>query len=224
MLAGLRGERIAEHFFNRDVWVNFELAAVIVLASGKFVFGDVLEQDVWFAVAGGAACLAYIFARTHARAGLIEVWGFSSKNLHSSMSVTLPVTAACVAATVWYGTAAGTAVFHWHMAAVLLLYPLWGIVQQFLLVVLVAGNVDRLTGGRLPRLFIVLPTAVLFALVHIPVPELMGATFLMGCFTTAMFLRYRSLWALGLFHGIFATALYYFVLGEDPLRGFMPFL
>jgi hypothetical protein len=215
-----RGE-ITRQFFHRDVWANFELAAVLVLAAGKFVFGDLLGQHVWFAVGAGALCIGYILHRLRTTPGLTEQWGFSKVNLGSSLLIVLPVSLGAVAAVVGYGLASGTALLHWHIIPVVLLYPAWGVVQQFLLVVLVAGNLDRISRGRLPRLFIVLPTALLFALVHIPVPLLMGATALMGVFTTSLFLRYRNVWPLGLFHGLVATALYYFVLGEDPLRGFL---
>lgn len=212
---------VTRQFFHRDVWANFELIAVLLLAGGKFVIGDVLGQHVWFAVVGGGLCITYIAVRLHNTPGLTETWGFSRTNLRATLVVVLPVTAAGIAAAVWYGLASGTAVLNWHIVPVFLFYPAWGTVQQFLLVVMVAGNIDRITRGRLPRGFIILPTAILFALVHIPVPVLMAATFLMGGFTTALFLRYRSIWALGLFHGLLATALYYFVLGQDPLRDFL---
>jgi hypothetical protein len=31
-----------------------------------------------------------------------------------------------------------------------------------------------------------------------------------------VYFRTRNLWALGIFHGWFATGLYFFVLGRDP--------
>jgi hypothetical protein len=214
------GAGVPLQFFHRDVWANFELIAVLVLAAGKFVIGDLLGQHVWFAVAGGGLCITYIAVRLRSTPGLTEVWGFSRTHMRDTFAVVLPVAAVGISAAVWYGLASGTAVLHWHMIPVLLLYPAWGTVQQFLLVVMVAGNIDRITRGHLPRGFIILPTAILFALIHIPVLTLMAATFFMGAFTTALFLRYRSVWALGLFHGLLATALYYFVLGQDPLRNF----
>lgn len=217
----LIGGRVSAQFFNRDIWANFEVAAVLLSAAGKFIFIDWLQQDMWFALAAGGAWLAYIAARIRRRPQLIHAWGFSSKNLKPTVLIAAPVTAAAVAGAVLYGLLSGQALLHWHMWIVLLLYPAWGIVQQFLLVVLVAGNLDRMSRGRLPRLLIVLPTALLFGVVHIPIPILMGITFLMGCFTTTMFLRYRSVWALGVFHGLLATVLYYFVLGQDPLQGFL---
>jgi hypothetical protein len=219
----LWGNRIAEHFFNRDVWVNFELAAVLVLAAGKFIVGDALEQHILLALVGGGLWIFYILARIRSKPELLHIWGFSSQNLRESMRVVLPVTIAAVAAAIAYGYLSGSAFVHWHMILLFLLYPLWGTVQQFILVVLVAGNLDRITRSTFPRFFIILPTAVFFSLVHIPVPTLMIVTFFMGCFTTTLFLRYRNVWVLGIFHGLFATALYYFVLGQDPLRGFLQF-
>lgn len=221
ILRGIIGGRISDQFFNRDIWANFEVAAVLVSAAGKFVFIDWLKQDVWFALVAGGAWIGYIIARIRRQPGLIHSWGFSSKNLWQSAVLVTPVTLAAMAGAVVYGITSGQALLHWHMGVIFLLYPAWGVIQQFLLVVLVAGNLDRMSRGRLPRLLIVLPTALLFAIVHIPVPTLMVITFFMGCFTSAMYLRYRSVWALGVFHGLFATALYFFVLGQDPLQGFL---
>ena len=218
------GGGVSSRFFYRDRWANFELAAVLVLAAGKFVIGDLLGLHVWFAVAAGILGIVYIASRLRHTPGLIESWGFSRSNLKVTFAIVIPITALAVAAALWYGLASGKAIFHWHMIPVLLLYPAWGTGQQFLLVVLVAGNLDRITRGHLSRFFVVLCTALLFSLLHIPVPTLMLITFFMGGFTTALFLRYRSIWALGLFHGLFATGIYYFVLGEDPLRGFLHFL
>lgn len=215
------GSRITAHFFNRDAWANIELAAVLLLAASKFVFGDVMEQHVWFALIGGSICILYILLRIRYSPGLIRTWGFSGENLRSSLNFAIPVTLVATAGAVFYGVMSGTALWRWNMSLLLLLYPAWGVVQQYLLVVLTAGNVDRITRGRWPRFFIILPTALLFALVHIPVPVLMGAAFFMGCFTTTLFLHYRDIWGPGIFHGIVATALYYFVLGQDPLQGFL---
>ena len=215
------GERVASEFFNRDIWANFEVAAVLLSAAGKFIFIDWLQQDMWFALAAGGAWIYYIVARIRRRPELIHSWGFSSKNLKKTFLIVMPVTAAAVAGAAIYGFVSGALLLHWHMWIIFLLYPAWGVIQQFLLVVLVAGNLDRMSRGKFPRLLIVMPTAVLFAIVHIPVPLLMAVTFFMGIFTTTMYLRYRSVWALGVFHGLFATALYFFVMGQDPLQGFL---
>jgi hypothetical protein len=216
------GSRITAQFFNRDAWTNFELIAVVLLAASKFVFGDAMQQHVWFAIIGGSICILYILLRIRGNPALLRSWGFSGENLRASLRIVLPVTLTATAGAVIYGVLSGTALWKWNIPLLLLLYPAWGVVQQYLLVVLTAGNLDRITRGRWPRFFIILPTAVLFSLVHIPVPILMIATFFMGGFTTTLFLRHRDIWGPGLFHGIFATALYYFVLGQDPLQGFLP--
>lgn len=221
ILKHIIGGRISTEFFNRDIWGNFEVAMVLLSAAGKFIFIDWLQQDMWFALAAGGAWVSYIVARIRRRPQLVHSWGFSSVNLKRTFQIVLPVTFLAVGAALVYGLLSGAALFHWHMGVIFLLYPAWGVVQQFLLVVLVAGNLDRMSRGKFPRLLIVLPTAVLFSIVHIPVPLLMVVTFFMGMFTTSMYLRYRSVWALGVFHGLLATALYFFVMGQDPLQGFL---
>ena len=44
----------------------------------------------------------------------------------------------------------------------------------------------------------------------------MAATFLLGLAFAPLYLRYRNVWPLGLYHGWLGTLLYYQVLGEDP--------
>jgi hypothetical protein len=85
-----------------------------------------------------------------------------------------------------------------------LVYPLWALLQQFLL-----------QDFFLLRLLRLLPTkssaitaaAVLFASAHIPNPLLVVATLLWGAAACALFLRYRDLYSLGIAHGVLGTCL-----------------
>ena len=110
----------------------------------------------------------------------------------------------------------GTFSLHWHLFAALLLYPLWGVVQQYLVQELIAGNLDE-SGWGLPA--ITLATAALFGLIHLPFAVLMVATFVLGLVFTPHYLRYRNVLVLGLWHGWLGTLLYFWVLGRDPLSG-----
>jgi len=111
----------------------------------------------------------------------------------------------------------GTFTLHWHLFAALALYPLWGVVQQYLIQELIAGNLAE-QGWSVPAVTGV--TAALFGLIHLPFAALMVATFLLGVVFTPHYLRYRNVLALGLWHGWLGTFLYFWVLGRDPLSGF----
>lgn len=112
------------------------------------------------------------------------------------------------------GLVMGTFTLHWHLFAALALYPLWGVIQQYLIQTLIAGNLAE-KGWSVPVITGV--TAALFGLIHLPFAVLMVATFLLGLVFTPHYLRYRNLWVLGLWHGWLGSFLYFWVLGQDPL-------
>jgi hypothetical protein len=56
----------------------------------------------------------------------------------------------------------------WHIFPILILYPVWGIVQQYLVIALVAGNLQDLKYRNIGPSAIILTTALLFGLLHYP--------------------------------------------------------
>jgi membrane protease YdiL (CAAX protease family) len=110
----------------------------------------------------------------------------------------------------------GTINLTWHIIPILLLYPIWGTIQQFLLISLVAGNIRDMKSWNPTDVAIILISATLFGVVHYPVLWLVGGTFLLALFYGYMFLKSRNLYALGLFHGWLGGIFYYTVLNTDP--------
>jgi membrane protease YdiL (CAAX protease family) len=97
-----------------------------------------------------------------------------------------------------------------------MLYPPWGVVQQFLVVALIAENLVAMGRGRIGEPLAVVLTACGFAAIHVHDYRLVGATFLLGLVTTSVYFRTKNVWVPGILHGWFATLVYYLVLGEDP--------
>jgi membrane protease YdiL (CAAX protease family) len=91
----------------------------------------------------------------------------------------------------------------------------WGLVQQFLVQAMVARNLLAWTTRRSVATLV---AAALFAAVHWPDGVLMGATCLLGLAFTPMYLAFRNLWPLGLYHGWLGALTYFWVLGRDPWR------
>ena len=127
----------------------------------------------------------------------------------------LPFMAASLAGTLAYGLLIGTLIFSWRFFLLLAIYPLWGLVQQFLVVGLFAADIRK--NSRVPEWAIILGTAVLFAAIHLPSIPLVIVTGLMASITTFVYFRAGNIYALGLFHGWVATLSYFFLLGTDPL-------
>ncbi|MGC2698066.1 MAG: CPBP family intramembrane glutamic endopeptidase, partial [Candidatus Angelobacter sp.] len=78
-------------------------------------------------------------------------------------------------------------------------YVLWTLYQQFLLNDLFMPRLTRLLASENAAVGI---SAMLFAAAHLPNLPLTAATLVWGAISCALFLRYRSLYALGLAQGL----------------------
>eukprot|EP01083_Nonionella_stella_P090663 253290_1 len=107
--------------------------------------------------------------------------------------------------------------FHYDLVLMLILYPLWGIIQQFLIQAMIAVNLSKL---QLHYVIVILLTACSFTLVHWPEWLLMLATFAVGLTFTPIYLKYKCLYPLGLYHGWCGALFYWLVLEENPMQRF----
>jgi membrane protease YdiL (CAAX protease family) len=116
-----------------------------------------------------------------------------------------------IAAMAVYGVAKGhlppPATF-WLVAAA---YPVWGLVQQFLLNAILARNLRAF----LPAAAVVPAAAALFGLAHAPDWYLAALTFAGGLMWVPIYLWRPNLWVLGVSHGLLGAMAYYAVLGKD---------
>jgi len=96
---------------------------------------------------------------------------------------------------------------------VMILYPVWGLGQQFALQALITRNLRDAVPRLWPRL---MAASVLFSASHFPNYWLMGLTLVAGIAFSWNYERYRNIWAVGIVHGILGAAAYYIVLGHDP--------
>jgi hypothetical protein len=140
-------------------------------------------------------------------------WGLHRAGLLPCARQAAVVLVAGIAAAAAIGSARGALAFDARFLPLLLLYPLWGLVQQLLVLGVVAGNVLALGGSRRLALAIAAPG---FAAVHVPDWPLCGATALLGAVCCLLFLRWRNLWPLGVLHGWLGACFYRWVLGRDP--------
>ena len=192
-----------------------EIAAVVLTGLMKYIFMDWLELRIFYI---GVACLFwtfYIFKMYRVNKLILQHWGFRKDYFKNAFLFLTPFAMAIIAAIVWYGISNKTMILNWHLIPVFVFYPLWGIIQQFLIIALVAGNLQSLTAVKIRKFQIILLISVLFALVHYPSLPLMLFVFLMELLFTSAYFRWRNLWPLGLYHGWVASLLLFFVLGRD---------
>lgn len=197
-------------------WRLFELSAVVVTGLGQLLLAAWLGLHMPFIVAVCLLWLLYVLLRARRNPAVQSRWGFSRSGVAESIRLSAGPFVGGAAFCVLFGLLAGTADLNLHIVPVLALYPLWGLVQQFLIVALLAGNLVAIGRGRIPNAAAIVIAAVLFAAVHAPNLPLVAATFVMGMITTFVYLKSGNIWFAGPFHGWIASLFYYFVLGDDP--------
>ena len=193
-----------------------EISAVILTAIGKFVFMDYLNWRFVFVAAAIISWSIYIIYCQRTGTGIITYWGFRTDNFNSVIRKVLPFGVLSVIVFFAIGLYQGTINITWHIIPILILYPIWGIIQQFLLIALTAGNMQDIKEQNLNKWVIILFSALLFASVHYPFVWLIIVTFILAIFYGYIYLSERNIYVLGLFHGWLGGLFYYTVLDRDP--------
>ena len=192
----------------------FEVGAVVATGVLHLVFKSIGAKGLFIALAS-TSWIGYIAFQVRRDTGNWKNWGFRTDNLWGAFKWPTVLFVLAVMAMAGYGVMIGRVLWQRHMLFLLLLYPLWGILQQFLVQALGVNNLIQL----FPRfgLLLAMPVGVvLFSGVHFPNWRLMLATGILACFFIPLYIRDRNLWPLGLYHGWLGTFFYLWVLGRDP--------
>jgi len=192
------------------------MSAVILTAIGKFVFMDYLSWRFAFVATAIVSWSIYIICQYRNGTEITRYWGFRTDNFRSVVRKMLPFGVLSVVVFFAIGLYQNTINITWHIIPILILYPIWGMIQQFLLIALIAGNMRDLKGGHLNKWVIILFSALLFSAVHYPFVWLIIGTFFLALFYGFIYLNKKNIYVLGLFHGWLGGLFYYTVLGRDP--------
>lgn len=104
-----------------------------------------------------------------------------------------------------------------ELAVMLPLYPLWGLVQQFIF----QGILHRALLVLLPnRTAALVVNSLAFGLVHVSDPRVAGLTAAAGAVWSWFYQRWPNIWVLGVSHGILAALAYPLLLDENPVERF----
>ena len=193
-----------------------EISAVVLTSIGKFFFMDYLHWRFPFIAAAIIAWAAYIIYRHKTKPGIMQYWGFRTDNFKTVLRKVLPFGFLSVIVIVGAGLIQDSINITWHIIPILVLYPIWGIIQQFLLIALTAGNMHDMKGHKLGKGIIIFFSALLFASIHYPFVWLMIGTFILALFYGWIYLSEKNIYVLGIFHGWLAGLFYYSVLDRDP--------
>lgn len=177
---------------------------------------DYLEWRLGFILTVLLGWIFYIIYRYRKSKDILAYWGFRRDNFKQALKTILPFSLLAFAAFIVIGYFQGTLNPSWHILPLLLLYPIWGVMQQFLVISLVAGNLADLQKPRLNKFLVILLTAIIFAGIHFPTLWLVYGTFVLALYYGFVFLKVRNVYALGILHGWLGALFFYTVVDKDP--------
>lgn len=195
---------------------KYEIIAVLATAAGKFIFMDFLQWKLVFIIISTLGWACYVYIRNKKEPGILAHWGFRLDNVNKVLRMVLPFGILAVITFFVTGYFLGTINLNWHIIPILIFYPIWGVIQQFLVIGLMAGNLQDIQNQKLSKPAIITLTALLFGLVHYPYYWLMIGTFVLALFYGFIYLKERNVYVMGLFHGWLGGLFFYTVVNRDP--------
>lgn len=198
----------------RTSWL--EVGAVMLTGALHPVFVELLDLRLAFIGVALLGWLSYVVRRLRRDKSLLCQWGFSRAGLLKSFAAASAIALPAAGVMAVIAGRAGSLHLNWHMLPLAILYPLWGLAQQFMVQGLVVRTLTAQRHRFLSSGSIAILAASLFALVHCPDFTLMALTFGLGLAFTAIYLRWCNLWPLGLYHGWLGLLCYFWVLQRDP--------
>lgn len=199
-------------------WGRLELGLVLALG-GANVATELLGWGKTLVVGAGVAVWGvYLGMRVRRQPGVAREWGFQTDNLAGALRTVGPPTAAAAAAMIGTAWRLGNLPPPGGFWALLLLYPVWGLAQQFLLNVALARNLASV----MPAGAAVLLAAALFAASHAPDWPVAALTLPAGVVWAWLYRRQPNLWVLGVAHALLGALAFTAVLGRDPLGALLP--
>ena len=194
----------------------FEFAAVTVTVIGKYIFMDWLDWRLPFILSVIIFWSGYVIFQAKRNPGVTKRWGFRTDNFRKAVQTILPFGLISLITFICIGLYQNTINLTWHIIPILLLYPIWGTIQQFLLIALTAGNLQDFNHPKISKGIIISIVALLFGLIHYPITWLMIGCFILAIVYGLIYLKHRNVYALGIFHGWLGAVFFYTVVNKDP--------
>ncbi|MDI3520109.1 MAG: protease family protein [Anaerophaga sp.] len=196
----------------------FEILSVVLTGLLKYVLMDWLELRVFYIFSVCLFWTLYILKRYQVNRDILRDWGFRKPGFKRTLRFCLPFTVVTLISIFGYEIFYNNGFLKWNLVPVLALYPLWGIIQQFLMISVIAGNMRAVSSLNMSDNHLILVVSLLFSIVHYPDLILMAFTFVMELFFISAYFRWRNLWALGILHGWLGGLFLYLVVHRDLWR------
>lgn len=196
---------------DRRKW--FEIYAVLITGALKYILMDWLELRVFYIVSACLFWMIYIMKRYRTDKQILQDWGFQKPGFKRTFAFGIPLAFLLIPGILISQT--DTSALTWNLIPVLALYPLWGLIQQFVMIAIIAGNLGSISSLKLGKNQVIIIVSFLFALAHYPSWPLMVFTLAMEAVFIMAWLRWNNLWALGLLHGWLGGLFLYLVLERN---------
>lgn len=202
-------------FFKPSNAGYFELTAIAITALAKFIIMDWLGMRAFYISGTCLFWIWYVYYRYSHDPSVLKYWGFRKSNFWRSWKILLPFLIISTGLNAAYAFNNGNVLGNFHIIPLLILYPLWGLIQQFIFLGIIALNLQHFRIFSRDRILLFLAVSVVFSLIHYPYYPLMGCTFIMELVFLSVYWKWRNLWSIGIAHGWIATFLLYYVMNRD---------
>lgn len=185
-----------------------EMGAVVLTGAGHFVASSQNASGPYIpAVMAGWG--GYVGYRERTEPGYLADSGFTGEHAGRAWRDATLVSLGALGGMALVGAARGTLDTNGLLVPLLVLYPAWGLTQQFLVQRMLTRN---LADAGLPPAIITPISAVTFGSVHVPNWDLTATTTFIGAAFTHLYQRDENLWPLGVYHGALGAFVYVWVL------------
>lgn len=167
----------------------FEIIAVFLTGMSKILFINILKLHAVYIVSAILFWSVYFVVRVKKHPRLLYYWGLSVGNAKDAFKIVGVVGGIAILGFVFYGLFNDSAIFNTNLLIVLITYPFWGLIQQFMVMSILANNLKDFQSGRFSYYQVIGITSFVFAFIHFPSIPLIIATFLMAVFYSVIFCR-----------------------------------
>ena len=166
-----------------------------------------------------ASCLVVGYGWFMIRTGsaTLREFGIGRTNLRRATALTLSVSVPAAIAMLWLAKRQGSLVSPESFYVMLVAYPFWGLVQQFIFQSFLHTRLIRLGASQ----WSVIVVGAAYAVVHLGSQTLAIVMLCGGIVMSVIFRAAPNIIPLGIAHGVLGAILYHLVLGHDLLSGFV---
>jgi membrane protease YdiL (CAAX protease family) len=192
------------------------VALIAAVATGViFLAATARGPNVYFTLGAFVFWVAFVAWRAHRDKQALRNWGFRGDNLLAAARVPAALFVLAALAFAAYAFAKHRFQFPAHILPLFLLYPPWAVIQQFLVLGILVGNLEKIDALRRRPILLVIIGSFVFGAIHLSHPFLIVGTTLLALVYVPHFLKYRNVWPLGVVHGWIGPLFYLWVLGRD---------